>query len=49
MDNARLVGILTEGDLLKGLRAYGESVRISQVMCTRFPSATPDESLFEAQ
>lgn len=49
MDSARLVGLLTEGDLLKGLRAHGETARISQIMRTRFPIAKPDEPLFEAQ
>ena len=48
-DSGRLVGLLTESDLLKGLRAHGETVQVGQVMHTSFPTATPDEPIFQAQ
>jgi len=48
-DSGRLVGLLTESDLLKGLRVHGETVQVGQVMHTSFPTATPDEPIFQAQ
>lgn len=48
-ESGRLVGLLTEGDLLKGLRVHGETVQVGQVMHTSFPTATLDEPIFQAQ
>jgi stage IV sporulation protein FB len=48
-ESGRLVGLLTEGDLLKGLRAHGETALVGRVMHTKFPTATPDEPIFQAQ
>jgi len=48
-DSGRLVGLLTESDLLKGLRVHGETVQVGQVMHTSFPTATLDEPIFQAQ
>ncbi len=48
-ESGRLVGLLTESDLLKGLRVHGETVQVGQVMHTSFPTATLDEPIFQAQ
>ncbi len=48
-ESGRLVGLLTQGDLLKGLRVHGETVQVDQVMHSRFPTATPDQPIFQAQ
>jgi Zn-dependent protease/CBS domain-containing protein len=49
MADGRPLGLLTEADLLKGLRAQGPATPVSQVMQTNFPRATPDEPLFQVQ
>lgn len=48
-ESGRLVGLLTEGDLLKGLRSHSMEASVGQVMHTRFPTATPGEPIFQAQ
>ena len=48
-ESGRLVGLLTEGDLLKGLRSHGMEASVGQVMRTRFPTATPGEPIFQTQ
>jgi Zn-dependent protease len=48
-ESGRLVGLLTEGDLLKGLRSHSMEASVGQVMRTRFPTATPGEPIFQAQ
>jgi Zn-dependent protease/predicted transcriptional regulator len=48
-ESGRLVGLLTEGDLLKGLRSHNMEASVGQVMRTRFPTATPSEPIFQAQ
>jgi len=48
-ESGRPVGLLTEGDLLKGLRAHGMEASVGQVMRTGFPTATLDEPIFQAQ
>lgn len=48
-EDGRLSGLLTEGDLLDGLRTYGPEALVGQVMHAQFPSSTPDEALFQAQ
>jgi Zn-dependent protease/predicted transcriptional regulator len=45
----RVVGFLTEADLVKGLRAHGEAGLVDGVMHTRFPSARPEDALHQAQ
>ena len=46
--NGKLVGVLTEDALLKGLEAYGATALVSQVM-TKFTTASPDDPLYRAQ
>lgn len=47
--HGRPLGLLTEADLLKGLRAQGPATPVSQAMHTDFPRATPDEPLHQVQ
>lgn len=49
VEGERLVGLLTEVDLVAALRKHGAGIPIRQAMRINFPTATPDESLFEAQ
>ncbi len=49
LQDGRLVGFLTETDLLRGLQAEGGDTSVGQVMRTDFPVTTPDLPLFEAQ
>lgn len=44
-----LAGLLSEAELLKGLRADGGSAAVSRFMRTQFPTATSAEPLFNAQ
>jgi CBS domain-containing protein len=45
----RVVGFLSEAGLVKGLRTFGEAGLVEQVMLTRFPTAAPDDPLYQAQ
>lgn len=49
VEGGRLVGLLTESDLVSALQTHGAGVPLSQVMRTEFPTAAPDEPLFDAQ
>lgn len=44
-----VVGLLSEADLLKGLKEDGRQMVVSRFMHTHFPTASPDEPLFKAQ
>lgn len=48
-DDRHLVGLLTEEDLLKGLKVYGAETPVSRVIRTEFPTAAPDEPLLQTQ
>lgn len=45
MDGARLVGVLTQGDLLRGLGTRDPNVEVKQVMRSEFETAGPMDSL----
>jgi len=45
----QVVGLLCEIDMLKGLQTHDRSSPVREVMRTTFPTATPDQPLFEAQ
>lgn len=47
--DGRLVGLLTDRDLLVGLSEFGPGCAISEAMRTDVPTATPSESLFDAE
>jgi Zn-dependent protease/CBS domain-containing protein len=47
-DDDRLVGLLGDDDLLKGLRGHPATARVHEVMRTEFPTTTVAEPLFEA-
>jgi CBS domain-containing protein len=49
LEDDRLVGMLTEGDVLSALHGQGADALVSQVMRRQFPTARPEESLFEVQ
>ena len=49
LDNGQLVGLLYQDRLLAVLKQQGPDVTVSQAMRTDFPTAMPDESLFEVQ
>ena len=49
LDNGRLVGLLCQDRLLAVLKQHGPDVPVNQAMRTDFPTATPDETLFEVQ
>jgi len=49
LQDNRLVGMLTETALVHGLKRYTPETAVSQAMLTEFPSAAPDEPLFDAQ
>ena len=46
--DGRLVGLLTEDDLLKGLRAHPATAPLREAMRTDVPTTAPGEPLFEA-
>jgi Zn-dependent protease len=45
----QVIGLLCEIDLLKGLDTHDRTSPIREVMRTAFPTATPDQPLYEAQ
>ena len=45
----QVVGLLCEKDLLKGLQVHDRTAPVRDVMRTAFPSAKPDQSLYEIQ
>jgi Zn-dependent protease/predicted transcriptional regulator len=47
--SARVVGLLTRDDVLRGLRSRGEAATVADAMRTTFPTASPDESLYALQ
>ena len=46
---SKMVGLLGEADVLRGLKAYGETAPVREVMRSTFPTARPDDPLFKAQ
>lgn len=44
-----VIGLLCEIDLLKGLQTHDRTAPVREIMRSTFPTATPDEPLFEAQ
>ena len=48
-DGEQLVGMLTNADVLVGLKELGPDVPVSQAMRTEFPVAHPQDDLFEVQ
>jgi Zn-dependent protease/CBS domain-containing protein len=49
VEEGRLVGFISEFDLVGALKAYGPEVAVKQVMKTDVPTADPDETLFEVR
>jgi Zn-dependent protease/predicted transcriptional regulator len=49
VEGERLVGLLTESDLVSALHKQGAEVAVGRVMRTDFPTAGPEESLFDVQ
>lgn len=49
VEEGRLVGLLTETDLLAALKEHGADIPVGQVMRTDVPTIGQDEPLFEAQ
>jgi Zn-dependent protease len=49
LEGDRLAGVLTEADLVSGLRQYGPEVAVKMVMRADVPTVDPDSSLFDAQ
>ena len=49
VEDGRLVGLLTETDLVSALQKQGAEAPVRQVMRAEFPVAAPDEPLFDAQ
>jgi Zn-dependent protease/CBS domain-containing protein len=47
--NKRVVGLLGETDLLRGLQSLGSNAAVREVMRTQIPFASPDEPLHAAQ
>lgn len=45
MEGARLAGILTRGDLLRGIAAYGTNLSVQQAMRGNLETASPSEAL----
>ena len=45
----RVVGLLTQTDLLRGLQSHGAGAAMRQIMQTQIASITPDEPLLTAQ
>jgi stage IV sporulation protein FB len=44
-----VAGLLSEADVLRGLKAYSETAPVREVMRATFPTARPDDPLFKAQ
>ncbi|MBE9471008.1 MAG: site-2 protease family protein [Chloroflexi bacterium] len=49
LENDRLVGMLTEGDVLSALHKQGADTLVGQMMRRQFPIARPGETLVEVQ
>jgi Zn-dependent protease/CBS domain-containing protein len=49
IEGDRLVGFLTERDLVPALKKFGPEAAVKMAMLQTFPTTTPDEPLFEAQ
>ena len=49
LERGRLVGMLTEGDVLSALHKQGANATVAQVMRRQFPVARPEENLVEVQ
>lgn len=49
LEDGRLVGILTEADLVSALKQHGPEVAIKMAMRSDVPTVEPESSLFEAQ
>jgi len=49
LENDRLVGMLTEGDVLSALHKQGADTLVGQMMRRQFPIARPRETLVEVQ
>ena len=49
LEGGRLVGMLTEGDVLSALHKEGANLPVARVMRRQFPIARPEESLSEVQ
>lgn len=49
VEGERLVGLLTETDLVAAFKKHGAEAPVGQVMRTDFPVAKPGEPLFDAQ
>jgi Zn-dependent protease/CBS domain-containing protein len=49
LDLGRVVGLLTQADVLRALHTQGDQVRVGQVMQTGLPAATADEPLSTVQ
>lgn len=49
LEEDRLVGILTESDLVSALKQHGPEVAVKMAMRTDIPTVDPDSSLFNAQ
>ena len=47
--NTRVVGLLAREDVLRGVRAHGAAAPVADAMQTTFPTATPDELLYDLQ
>lgn len=49
LEDGRLVGIITEGDVLLTLHKQGSDTLVDQVMRHQFPTARPEETLVDVQ
>jgi Zn-dependent protease/CBS domain-containing protein len=49
VEDGRLVGFISEFDVVGALKEYGPEVAVKQVMKTDVPTVGPDETLFEAR
>ena len=49
LENDRLVGMLTENDVVLALHKQGADTLVGQVMRRQFPVARPEQTLFEVQ
>jgi len=49
LEDDRLVGILTEADLVSALKQHGPEVAVKMAMRSEVPTVDPDSSLFDAQ
>ncbi len=45
--NNKVAGLLAEADVLRGLKSYGETAPVRDVMRATFPTARPDDPLFK--